>query len=88
LTDDELHGPVNATAPQPVRNSEFTRTLARVLRRPVLLAIPAFVLHAALGEMADEMLLTSARVVPERLEQRGFHFEHPALEPALRGLLG
>jgi len=88
LADGELRGAVNAVAPQPVRNSEFTSTLARVLGRPALLPVPAFVLRAMFGEMADEMLLSSTRVVPERLRERGFHFEDPELEPALRALLG
>ena len=87
LADGELRGAVNAVAPQPVRNSEFTSTLARVLGRPALLPVPAFVLRAVFGEMADEMLLSSTRVVPERLRERRFHFEHPELEPALRALL-
>jgi uncharacterized protein (TIGR01777 family) len=87
LADAEIRGAVNATAPQPVRNAEFTDTLARVLRRPAWLALPAFVLRAAFGEMAEEMLLTGTRVVPDRLEKRGFRFEHDTLEPALRALL-
>ena len=87
LADGDLRGAVNAVAPQPMRNSEFTSTLARVLGRPALLPVPAFVLRAVFGEMADEMLLSSTRVVPERLRERGFYFEHPELEPALRALL-
>jgi len=87
LDDRALHGPLNATAPQPVRNVEFTETLARVLRRPAWLAVPAFVLRTALGEMADEMLLVGTRVVPDRLVKGGFRFEHETLEPALRAVL-
>jgi hypothetical protein len=84
----ELSGPVNAVSPQPVANLEFTRALGRVLRRPTLLPAPAFALRIVLGEMADELLLSSTRVVPERLLAAGYAFHHPDLEPALRSVLG
>ncbi len=80
-------GPVNATAPHPVTNEEFSRTLARVLRRPCLFRAPPFALRLALGEMADALLLTGHRVVPERATELGFRFEHESLEPALRAIL-
>jgi hypothetical protein len=80
-------GPVNAVAPQPVTNRQFTQTLARVLRRPAWFPAPAFALRILLGEMADELLLASARVYPRRLEAQGFVFGHPDLEGALRSLL-
>jgi hypothetical protein len=67
LENDSLRGPINVTSPQPVTNREFTEALASVLRRPALLPAPAMLLRAALGEMADEMLLSSARVFPRRL---------------------
>jgi len=70
-----------------VTNAEFTRTLGRVLHRPALLAVPAWVLRLAAGEMAEEMLLASQRVVPRRLLEAGFNFEDAELEPALRKLL-
>ena len=82
--DEHVHGALNLAAPHPVTNAEFTRTLGRVLRRPTLLAAPAFVLRMVAGEMANEMLLASQKVVPERLLQAGFHFEDERLEPALR----
>ena len=87
LTNEKLSGPVNAVAPNPVRNAEFTKTLARVLRRPALLAVPSIALSAALGEAAQE-LLGSQRAVPRRLEQSGYRFRAPQLEDALRHVLG
>jgi uncharacterized protein len=80
-------GALNLAAPQPVTNAEFTRTLGRVLRRPALLAVPAWALRLAAGEMADEMLLASQRVMPKRLLEAGFGFEDSELEAALRRLL-
>ena len=87
LNATDLSGPVNVASPHPVPNAEFTKTLARILGRPAIMAMPAFALRLLAGEMADEALLSSARVVPERLEKSGFHFEGPELEPALRKLL-
>jgi len=87
LTTDSLRGPVNAVAPAPVTNAEFTRILGRVLGRPTLLPLPAFVARLALGEMADELLLASQRVVPARLQASGYTFRYPALEEALRASL-
>jgi uncharacterized protein len=87
LGDDSIHGAVNLAAPQPVTNAEFTHVLGRVLHRPALAAVPAFALRLAVGEMADEGLLSSARVIPKRLLDGGFQFQHPELEPALRSML-
>ena len=84
LTTDGLRGPVNAVAPAPVTNAEFTRTLGRVLGRPTLLPVPAFAARLAFGEMADGLLLASQRVMPTRLQASGFTFRHPTLEGALR----
>jgi uncharacterized protein (TIGR01777 family) len=85
----DLSGPVNAVAPRPVTNREFTETLGRVLSRPTPLPVPAFALRLAVGgEMADALLLASARVVPKRLLDTGYSFRSPQLEPALRRLLG
>ena len=86
--DRELTGPVNTTAPEPVPNLEFTRTLGRVLRRPTLLPAPAFAVHLLLGEMGRDLLLSSARVLPEKLAVSGFEFRCPRLEDALRLELG
>lgn len=85
---EDLVGPVNAVSPEPVRNSEFSATLARVLRRPAVVRAPARVLQLLLGEMADEMLLGGARVRPTRLIESGFDYHYPNLEGALRHLLG
>jgi len=88
LAKEELRGPVNAVAPRPVTNREFTEALGKVLSRPTLLPVPAFALRLALGEMADALLLSSARAVPRRLEETGYHFRFPELFGALRHLLG
>lgn len=80
-------GPVNATAPAPVPQEEFARTLARVLRRPAIVPTPGFVLRLAMGEMADALVLAGQRVVPARALEMGFRFSFPELEPALVDLL-
>lgn len=85
VSADRAMGAFNATAPTPVTNRDFTRTLGRVLRRPAVFQAPAFVLNIALGEMAS-MLLTGQRVVPAAAEEMGFRFAFRALEPALRSL--
>ena len=88
LRAGDLTGPVNLAAPHPVTNAEFTKTLGRVLRRPTFLPLPAFGARLAFGEMADALLLSSARVEPARLRADGFEFDYPDLEAALRHLLG
>jgi uncharacterized protein (TIGR01777 family) len=87
LAAHALAGPVNATAPAPVTNREFTKTLGRVLGRPTFFPMPAFAARLAFGEMADELLLASARVEPRALINDRFEFLHPKLEPALRHAL-
>ncbi|MBI1750821.1 MAG: TIGR01777 family protein [Acidobacteria bacterium] len=87
LENTGLRGAVNAVAPCPVRNSEFTKALGKVLRRPTLFPAPAFALKLALGEMAEALLLSSQRVIPARLQEQGYHFMHPELERALRAVL-
>ncbi len=82
-----LIGPVNLTAPEPVQNRDFTRTLGRVLSRPTPFAVPPAALRLVLGEMADGTLLSSARVLPRRLLASAFRFSHPDLESALRHVL-
>jgi uncharacterized protein (TIGR01777 family) len=82
-----LNGPVNAVAPEPVTNREFTVALGRVLGRPTILPMPAFAARLAFGDMADEMLLSGVRAVPHALANAGFSFRHPHLEMALRHLL-
>ncbi len=83
-----LTGPVNATAPTPVSNAQFTRTLARVLRRPAVFPVPAVALRLALGEMGEALLLLGAPVLPRRALADGFTFLDPTLEAALRFELG
>jgi len=85
--ENDIAGPINAATPQPVRCSEFTRTIGRVLGRPTWPPVPRAVLRFLAGEMADEALLTSARIDPRRLVGAGFQFRHPSLEPALRQML-
>jgi len=85
----DLRGPVNAVAPRPVTNREFTEALGKALSRPTPLPVPAFALRLAVGgEMADALLLASARVVPKRLLATGYAFRSPELETTLRRLLG
>jgi uncharacterized protein (TIGR01777 family) len=88
IHDETLAGVVDVSAPEPVTNREFTRTLGRVLRRPAGLAAPGFLLRHGLGGMGDEMFLASQRVLPERLKEQGFRFAFPELEGALRYELG
>ena len=78
-----LSGPVNAVSPNPVRNSEFSSTLGRVLHRPAIFPTPAFGLRLALGEMADALLLASQRVSPQKLQNLGYRFLYTDLEKAL-----
>jgi NAD dependent epimerase/dehydratase family enzyme len=84
---DDARGAFNATAPDVVRNTEFARTLGRVLSRPAFLPAPKFALRIALGEVA-QYLTESERCVPEHALRSGFVFQHKELEPALRDLLG
>ncbi|MBI4469447.1 MAG: TIGR01777 family protein [Acidobacteria bacterium] len=88
LITPSLIGPVNAVAPHPVTNEEFTRILGRVLGRPAIFPMPAFAARMALGEMAEELLLSSARVEPRRLVSSGYNFRHLELEDALKDMLG
>lgn len=89
LWDTELSEPVNAVAPQPVCNSEYTRTLARVLRRPAVLPVPRLGPRLLLGEQgARELACASQRVIPQKLTAAGHRFRHPDLDGALRHLLG
>ena len=87
ITDDEMSGVYNATSPNPLRQRDFGKVLGKVLRRPAFMPTPAFALRLALGGFSSE-LLTSKRVIPERLLKAGFEFEYPELEPALRQALG
>jgi uncharacterized protein len=80
---DSVSGPVNLVAPNPVTNAEFARTLASVLGRPAMVPVPRFALSVLLGEMGEETVLASQRVVARRLLENGFKFKFPTLEEAL-----
>ena len=88
LMREDVSGPLNATAPAPVRQEEFARTLGRVLHRPAVAPLPAFAVKALFGEMGEALLLGGARVMPARAGQLGFPFLHPELEACLRFTLG
>jgi hypothetical protein len=88
LMTDTLEGPLNVAAPNPVTNREFTRTLGLVLRRPTLFPIPAFAARLVLGELANDLLLASARLEPARLLATDYRFRYTDLEAAFRYLLG
>ena len=86
MTNADVSGPMNATAPTPVTNREMVRTLGRVLHRPTLMPAPAFALRLALGEMAEALLLSGQRAVPVKALRLGFEFRYPGLEEAIRSL--
>ena len=87
MENENLQGVFNLTAPQPVTMKEFCHILGRVLNRPAWLNVPAFAAQLALGEMADEMLLSGQRVLPVRLPAAGFKFKYPDLEEALSDII-
>lgn len=87
LETNLLSGPANAVSPNPAQNAAFSSTLARVLHRPAIFPVPSFALRLALGEMADSLLLASQRVYPSKLEQLGYRFHYPELQPALTAVL-
>jgi len=86
LADPVMRGAFNGTAPEPVTNAVFARTLAHALGRPALVRTPAFALRLGFGEMAG-LLLTGQKVVPTRALQEGYRFRHPTLDGALRAIL-
>ena len=79
-------GTYNMTAPNPASNKTVTKMIGKVLKRPTIIPVPAFALRLALGELA-EILLTGQKVVPQKLQTEGFHFNYPELQPALQQLL-
>lgn len=83
VQNPDLHGPINAVSPQPVTNAEFTKALGRVLHRPTIFPLPAFMARLVLGEMADDLILGSTRVIPTRLQAAGYPFHNPEIEAAL-----
>lgn len=84
----EIAGPVNVSLPAPITNAEFAKALGRAVGRPAVIPLPAFPLRAAYGQLADELLLASARVLPEALERSGYRFRHPTIGAALAAALG
>ena len=86
IDNDNIAGPINAVAPQPVTNAEFTQTLGKTLNRPTFMSVPAAALKLAVGDMAEE-LLKSSRAVPTALTKYGYQFTHPDLETALQACL-
>ena len=87
MENETLIGPVNLVAPNPATNREFTKTLGSVLRRPTMFPMPAFAARLAFGEMADALLLCSARVSSAHLSEAGFTFNFSELKPAFQHLL-
>jgi uncharacterized protein (TIGR01777 family) len=87
LENEDANGAFNIAAPNPVRNDEFTRVLARVLRRPAVIPIPKALIAIPFGRELTDDLLASIRISPARLERSGYRFQAPELEPALRAML-
>lgn len=88
VENENIRGPVNAVSPQALNNYDFTKTVGKVLHRPTIVPLPAFVAKIALGEMAEALLLSSAHVVPEKLQAHGFQFAQPDLKSCLEHELG
>ena len=87
LNNSSVHGAVNTVAPNPVTNLQFTKSLGRAIKRPTIFPMPAFAAKLVFGEMANDLLLSSTRVVPERLKQSGYEFQFPELDSAFSHLL-
>jgi uncharacterized protein (TIGR01777 family) len=87
ILNDSVRGPVNVVAPQPARNSEFTKTLGEVLHRPTMFPMPEFAVKIAFGEMGESLLLGSQRVMPKKLVQAGYQFKFPELKAALASVM-
>jgi len=87
MNNNNLEGPVNAVSPNPLTNSEFTSALGKALNRPAIIPLPAFAARGLLGEMAQETMLSSTRVIPKKLLDAGFKFKYAELDDALSGIL-
>lgn len=87
LEADDLHGAINATAPNPATNEEFTKTLGKVLGRPTIIPIPAFGIKLLFGEMGERLLLEGCRVMPKRLQDANFEFQFPNLEDTMKHVI-
>ena len=87
MDHETLDGPVNVVSPNPVRNKEFAHAIGHALHRPDVVPVPKRMLHFMLGEMADETVLASTKVMPQKLQTKDFHFQHPDLPTALEAIL-
>ncbi|WP_370980028.1 TIGR01777 family oxidoreductase [Agaribacterium sp. ZY112] len=87
ITNKQLSGPVNGTAPKPVNNSEFTHALAHSLKRPSFFTTPSFVIKLIFGQMGVELLLSGKKVIPEKAINNGYQFQYPTIEEALSKIL-
>ena len=87
IAHEEVRGAVNVVSPNPVTNAEFTKTLGKVLHRPAIIPMPAIAARLLFGEMAEALLLSSARVLPEKLLDAGYEFKHADLESTLEDIL-
>ena len=87
LNNNEISGAVNLTAPNPVNNKEFTKILGKTIKKPTILPLPGFAARLLFGEMAEAILLTGNRVLPNKLLNAGFNFTHPTLDKALESIL-
>jgi hypothetical protein len=87
INNSAFEGPVNAVSPNPVTNSEFTSALGKALNRPTIIPLPSFAARGLLGEMAEETMLASTRVIPKKLSESGFQFKYTDLNEALSGIL-
>lgn len=88
IQHEHLAGPLNAVSSHPITNQEFTQVLGHILRRPTFFSIPAFMVKLIFGQLGEEVLLSSTRVKPKKLEEEGFQFNYPYLEQALKVLVG
>ena len=84
---NDIAGPINCTAPKPVTNKEFAKTLGRALKRPAIAPMPAAIVKFLFGQMGDELMIQGQCVIPQKLQQQGFKFKYFALENALSQLL-
>ena len=85
IDNESVAGPVNTVSPNPVTNTEFSKILAGALHRPALLPLPTFMARVMFGEMADELLLSSTRAIPTKLQEHGYKFKYPDLKDLLEG---
>jgi uncharacterized protein (TIGR01777 family) len=86
IANEKISGPLNLVAPNPVTNYQYSKALTNALSRPLLFKAPAFALRGVLGEMADALLLSSSRVIPQKLIDHGYSFAHPTIDEALRAI--